>query len=159
MSVLEAKEHRVHLIEKLLPLNKVIICLKTNYPGEQKDNIYTQKLVDVFSEEVKKQFRIHREVYLNHGEGPVFIYVLDETDARGVKEKTIELEQHHPLGRCIDLDVYYQSIRSLSRHAFNIKNRKCFLCQDDAFVCMRNDVHTYEEITSYIKKEVENYVN
>ena len=48
--------------------------------------------------------------------------------AGAVKQKTVMLEELHPLGRLFDMDVLDGSGRSLSRRDFGLPARRCLLC-------------------------------
>lgn len=58
-----------------------------------------------------------------------------------VKQKTVMLEELHPLGRLFDMDVLDSSGRSLSRKDFGLPARRCLLCGGDAKVCGRSRAH------------------
>lgn len=64
--------------------------------------------------------------------------------AAAVKQKTVELEECHPLGRLFDLDVIGADGISVSRAALGQPPRRCLLCQQDARVCGRSRAHSLE---------------
>ncbi len=156
-TVLEARDYRVAQIETLLDANKIIISLRCNYPGVNKDNEETRLVIRTIHEVISMTFPVLQQQFINGGEGPIFLYLLDLKNGQQVKEKTMEIENHHPLGRLVDIDVYDNSIKSLSRKDFNEAQRKCFLCDKDAFICIVHKNHTLEELTNYYKKRVEAY--
>lgn len=61
--------------------------------------------------------------------------------AGAVKQKTVMLEELHPLGRLFDMDVLDGSGRSLSRRDFGLPARRCLLCGGDAKACGRSRAH------------------
>lgn len=72
-------------------------------------------------------------------------------DAKAFKVLTCKLEDEHPLGRLMDIDVFDEEGVLLSRSHFGIKKRRCFLCNDEAFVCARAQKHSYPELNAQIK--------
>lgn len=155
--VLEARDRRVEFIEKLIDKDKLVLSLRANYPGVNKDNGITRKLIDIMHRCIIEEFEINYSKYINCGEGPVYIYTVNSKNPFNIKEKAIKLEEEHQCGRLIDLDVYYQNIKSISREDSQKTRRKCFLCGNDAFICIRNKNHTLKEITTYFKRIVEEY--
>ncbi|MBQ9709258.1 MAG: triphosphoribosyl-dephospho-CoA synthase, partial [Clostridia bacterium] len=70
------------------------------------------------------------------------------------KRKFVRLEEKHPLGRFVDIDVTLKNAKaSLSRK----KSRKCFLCNKPAFYCGRIKAHTLMELLQYMDGETERY--
>jgi holo-ACP synthase CitX len=157
LNVLEAREQRVLFIERLLATGHVILSLRVNYPGPNKDQELTQKIITLMHEEIIKQFSILSQFKLNQGEGPVHLYEIDSSHPLKVKEEMLQIENNHPLGRLIDGDVYYKSNRSLSRRTLGFKPRHCFICQEDAFICIRQQTHDLNQIEAYIKGVVIQY--
>jgi holo-ACP synthase CitX len=157
LRILEARERRVECIEALLKHGQVIVSLRVNYPGVEKDNRWTKKIADQMNLSIIEQLKILQVISLNEGEGPVHLYLLNQIDGLKVKEAMVQIEEHHPLGRLVDLDVYDQDIKSLSRRDLNKPPRKCFLCDEDAFICIRNQKHDVRSILTYIKEVVEAY--
>jgi len=155
--VLEARDKRVHLIDQLIKSKCVILSLRINYPGYNKDHLITRKIIEVMDNQIENQFEIEYKHFLNDGEGYVVVYILSSTNPIKIKKLAIDLEEHHPLGRLVDIDVYYESIKSISRKDLNMNSRKCFLCNQDAFICIRYQSHTQEELVSYIKRVVDQY--
>ncbi len=71
----------------------------------------------------------------------------------------INLEDNAPLGRYVDIDVYKNSIKSISRSDFNIAPRKCFLCDEDAHICSRNKSTVILELENKIIDDVVDYIH
>ena len=74
-----------------------------------------------------------------------------------VKGEMIWMEEHHPLGRLMDLDVLDASGNSLSRTQMGGAMRRCLLCGEAAHVCARAQSHTHLELLGAIEKLVGNY--
>ena len=61
----------------------------------------------------------------------------------------IQLEETHPLGRFVDIDVYTNK-GQISRAYLDMK-KKCMICEKNAFVCMQENRHSLEEIKAMQK--------
>src|SRR5690554_6815822 len=144
------------LIEEFLNDDLCVISLRCNYPGRDKNNSYSQKVIKVINNCIESRFEIINSKYISSSEGPAYLYTLND-DADKVKLQTIEIENNHYLGRLVDIDVYYQSIKSLSRNDFEEKQRKCFLCNDIAFNCIVNKRHTIYELSMFFQHRVKSY--
>lgn len=150
--LLDARELRVEFINELIDrYDNTVVTLRVNYPGLEKDNAITRKIIEItgvlvtnfFSGEIKYSMMTYT------AEGPIMIYVIDEKVEK-VKSFAIDIEDRHTLGRCIDLDVYDTKGKSLSRESLGKKLRKCFICDKSAHECVRNRTHSYEEIVKFI---------
>ncbi|MBE0490674.1 MAG: citrate lyase holo-[acyl-carrier protein] synthase [Sulfurospirillum sp.] len=80
-------------------------------------------------------------------------------DARAFKILTCKLEVKHPLGRLMDIDVFDPTGVLLSRTDFGFEKRRCLLCENEAFVCAREQKHSYATLNASIKKLVWQYAN
>lgn len=156
MNILEARDKRVALIEKLLKDNVTVISLRCNYPGRDKNNSYTQKVISVINDVIVNKFSIISTKYISSSEGPVYIYTLGERPDK-VKLHALEIENNHFLGRLVDIDVYYQSLKSLSRNDFSEKSRQCFLCDDYAHNCIVTKRHSQYELSMYFHQLVDRF--
>lgn len=153
--ILQARDERVDMIESWLPTNQVILTLKANYPGIEKDNRWTSKIVETFHRVILDTFDVLKITSMNVGEGLVYVYLIDSKDLIHIKKYTVNLEEQHEFGRLVDLDVYQDSIKPISRSEIGMKKRTCFLCDQDAFFCIKAKNHTLDEIEMYIKRVVD----
>lgn len=158
--ILLEREQRVEFINNLLyKYNMTVIFIRVNYPGLQKTNSKTEKIMenihllisDVFRDKIQmKEFKITAE-------GPNLTAVLDEK-AEEIKKIAIKIENEHILGRCVDIDVYDPiTLQGISRADFGMQMRKCFLCSDIAHNCVRARKHSQDEIVKYIKNTYETF--
>lgn len=72
-------------------------------------------------------------------------------DAKAFKMLTCKLEEAHPLGRLMDIDVFDEEGVLLSRSDFGLKKRRCLVCDEEAFLCARAQKHSYTELNTHIK--------
>lgn len=157
LQILKARDKRVQIIEELLKQGKVVLSLRVNYPGIEKDNVTTRKIVEIMDHVIENQWMIGKCHYVNNGEGPVCLYLIDNKSPILIKKKTIMIEEEHPLGRLVDIDVYDKSSKSISRGDLNVKPRSCMLCSQDAFICIKSQAHSVHDLIEHIKKVVRNY--
>lgn len=121
-----------------------IITVKANVPGADKRVKESYLLVRCFTAKVLHAFGGVAETY-DGADGP---YSIIKTSAINLKERTVEIEKTDPIGRFCDIDVYLKgSNSSLSRGYM----RKCFICQNPAFVCARQGNHSIEELLKVLK--------
>ncbi|WP_041960020.1 triphosphoribosyl-dephospho-CoA synthase CitG [Sulfurospirillum arsenophilum] len=73
-----------------------------------------------------------------------------KAEAKILKAFTCKLENTHPLGRLMDIDVLDFRGEVLSRSALGFAKRQCFVCGDEAQLCARAQKHTYRELTLHI---------
>lgn len=156
---LQDKEDRYYYQKKLVQKYKqTLLTIRTNYPGENKRDILADKIADIMADEIESIFfdKIIFKDKIESLEGKIYLYILNE-DARKIKLETMEIEENHILGRCLDIDVYDNNYNALSRKDFNLGKRQCMLCDKLAFVCAREKNHSQEEIKSYILKKYIEY--
>lgn len=159
--ILEAREKRVELQERLLKKYKsTLICLRVNYPGINKDNEICRNIINIIEEIISEIYesKITLKLLKYTPEGPVLIIILKE-EPMAVKKITLEIEEKHMLGRCVDIDVYdAATLKSISRESFGIPKRKCFLCEEYAHNCVRSQKHSVYEVIEYINKCYKEYM-
>jgi len=157
--ILEAKEIRWEKQKKFLETYKSpLIVYKMNIPSWPKMSPvilhaflysfidFTKKLTDF-----ELDFRI---VELSHSLAGPEAFLIANQDAETLKKLSIEFEEHHHIGRFFDIDIIDFSGKIIER---KIK-RKCFLCDEQAFVCMRNQTHNSEEIKTYFNENILSYL-
>ncbi|RRD40692.1 citrate lyase holo-[acyl-carrier protein] synthase [Leptotrichia sp. OH3620_COT-345] len=157
---LNDREKRVEYQKKLIEkYKKTLVVLKANFPGKNKNLPLADNIVDAISEEIDKLFEkniIFRENFRNE-EGKFFFYIL-EGNAYNIKKSMIILEESHELGRCADIDVHTPEGNVLSRKDIGNSFRKCFLCNDKAYNCVRSMKHSYEELYNFLEEKYRNYI-
>jgi len=158
--LLDARELRVEFINELIErYDNTVISLRVNYPGIEKDNAITRKIIDIIGVLVINFFcgKIKYSMTSYTAEGPIMFYVIDEK-VEEVKNFGMDLEDRHTLGRCIDLDVYDTKGKSISRVSLGKPLRKCFICDKFAHECVRNRTHSYQEIAKFIADRYNDYL-
>ncbi len=147
--ILQAREEKSKIIEKYLQKGNVI-SLKANIPGENKNIYYADFIINYYDKQIEKIIpKIISKEVINSSDGLYILYLVDKDE--NYKDKLITLEEKDDFGRLVDLDFYTET-KSLSRGYM----RKCLLCEEKAFVCIRKQTHTKEEIIKAQKNIVLN---
>ena len=160
-NMLNEREKRITFQEKIIKKYDIpLVFLKVNYPGLNKINEITKEIIKSvyidFNRILNK--KVELKLYNETSEGPNYIFLIN-CDAYIIKNKAIEFEETHPLGRLVDIDVYdSKDCKNISRNDLNVPLRKCFLCSKDAFICIREKNHTEEDIIDYINNSFKKYL-
>lgn len=154
--ILRAKEERGQFQQQLLVhYHNTLISYKLNIPGGVKYNKMIRRIFDAGIEVLKQRLDknnmvlLYEKVFYKHS-GPEFFGVLADS-APVVKKVTCSIEEDHPLGRLYDFDVIAKSGKPCSREDIEKTGRKCFLCQQPAFVCARSRTHSVAEMLAKIQ--------
>ncbi|MBO1265209.1 citrate lyase holo-[acyl-carrier protein] synthase [Proteiniclasticum sp. SCR006] len=157
MELLNLREERDHFEKELLEkYHGTLLTLRANFPGMDKRHEKADHAVEILLEEARGRFRPVHEERLNNAEGLQYFILLKESPAE-VKQATLSLEENHPLGRLIDMDVRDEE-KIWSRRDFSLPGRKCYLCDDLAVHCVRSQKHSREEVVSYFISKVDAYM-
>lgn len=153
--LLNEREKRVVLQQNIMLVHKKpLVFIRVNYPGLNKTNSLTEKVLKAIDKCVTDVFnnKIRVKIYRITSEGPNITMVID-MDSTDIKKLTLQIEDKHSLGRCVDIDVYNpNTFMSISRTSLGYAPRKCYICNDIAQHCIRNKKHTTAEVIDYINK-------
>ena len=87
-------------------------------------------------------------------------YLLVPLPALSVKQICCGIEESHPLGRLMDIDVLAlgkQGVQMIPREALGLEPRKCLLCGNEVRYCMRAKTHTTAELLERIEQILKEY--
>ena len=157
--ILVAREKRIEYQEKLTQKYRMpILVVRVNYPGLNKDNHFSKGISEIMEKTICEAFSclIHYKKRITTAEGPLVIICIDKKP-RDIKAMTLNIEDNHILGRCVDLDVYDENCISISREEFGLEMRKCYICDDIAHNCVRSKKHSKEQVEGFIKNRFEEY--
>ena len=157
-ALLGARDCRHKKIQQLLKKNASVILIKANIPDKNKNINEAHFLVRFFSIVLQKQIELDTEVTCVSADGPYLLASTNESDSLTIKTLCMRIENDHPIGRFIDIDVFNKAEQSLSRLALNKEKRKCYLCNKDAFFCSRNKTHSSKDLISHIKNSISTYL-
>lgn len=162
MAVLEARDARVTEQQKLLKnFKKPLISYKLNVPGPVKYSPEIHKIFDAGLEDFRGAMAsagqdILLEKLIYEDSGPEYLAVFDGSP-QTVKHIAILVENNHPLGRLFDFDILNEKGQQLSRQAFDLKQRRCLICDEAAVVCSRERNHGLEALLAQIQELYQAY--
>ena len=157
--LLDAKEDRSKTQRRLRrTFGGTLVCLLVNYVGQVKTNSVTRR---IFEEGAKAIFSLLEVDYLavnlfETGEEGFFVTQLDAEKAKRV---LCQVEETHPLGRFMDIDVFDRDGRQISRQDVGFEPRKCLLCDCDARECYILRRHDAQQLKKFIDTTVEAFVS
>lgn len=153
-----ALEQRRLLVRYGMPL----ISFGLNIPGPKKVNERYHKAFSHGIESIKMLLQqkeievIYEEIHEN---ATGFEYIASvNAEAMVLKEYMIRIEEEHMLGRLFDIDVIAPGYQKISREQLAIKERKCMLCENEAYVCARSRKHSVEELVAEINNMIESFL-
>ncbi|MEC0184439.1 citrate lyase holo-[acyl-carrier protein] synthase [Paenibacillus peoriae] len=160
--MLQAREKRADKQRQLISRYAVaLISMTINIPGPQKSSptstyVFHEGYRILMSQlAVNQMTPLHSEAY-DLLTGPE-AYVAVQADARILKKLVIAIEDGHPLGRLLDLDVIGLHGRAISRDELGLGKRKCLMCEQAAHVCGRSRAHALPDLLEAITALVDNY--
>lgn len=127
-----------------------LISFTTLAPGPVKDSELTRRIFNHGLRALRQRldesgWEIKNQLCLGLPTGAEGLLAVD-APAQALKAAAIELEQHHPLGRLWDIDIFTPQGKMLSRSAFSLPPRRCLLCEQDARICARERTHALPEL-------------
>ena len=180
--LLDSRDKRVEHQKDLLGANpgKSLLCLTVQLPGPEKRNDTSLKIANAGIEAVRKAFvPVYEE--LRDLETGYEAYFLVDLPAREAKRLACQIEDTHPLGRLMDIDVLYKPqpvvenyfSQDFAKNQFSTTStepthivgradigfppRRCLLCDNEVRYCMRAKLHTKEELLSRIEQMLKEY--
>ncbi len=143
--ILAARTQRAESLARLAKTEGVVCALKANVPGLMKNMEAGGLILRLFDGILSRLFP-KKGKFVASADGDHYIYV-SETDAVHVKRTAVFLEEEHPLGPFVDIDVHTKE-GALSRVDLGFPPRPCWLCGDEAKTCARAERHGREELLS-----------
>ena len=134
--------------------DRTLVCLTVVLPGPVKRDDRSLKVAEAAVAAVRDVFApVYKELYdLETGyEG----YFIVDSPLLDVKKACCEIENEHPYGRLMDLDVIEpvgDTVVPVSRDRVGEEPRRCLLCDRPARECMRAHTHPFVEIVQTIDK-------
>ncbi|PIE97493.1 MAG: citrate lyase holo-[acyl-carrier protein] synthase [Treponema sp.] len=152
--LLQDREDRDAFENNLLKKHQdiTLVTVKSNYPGAHKNTIESHLIAYTIFLEVIKLLDVESIHSTMTSEGLIF-FIASKMNAKEIKTITTNCEDTHALGRLADIDVR-TNFKIYSRADFNILPRKCFLCDNDAVLCVRNRTHKLCDVLEFIDNKV-----
>lgn len=159
--LLASRDRRVEMQQQLREKhpNFTLVCLTVIMPGNIKRNL---------SSLIVSQAAIN--ALLNRFEGSIVdvvtrdletgyeAYVVTRMTQADAKLIACEIEDKHPLGRLMDIDVIDAEGLPVKRESVGFSPRKCLMCDNEARYCMRNRTHSPQDLNVKIQMMVDAYV-
>lgn len=157
-AILEAREKRAFLISSMLAKGyDAVLSIRANIPGHQKNLFEAYIIVRYFNYVLTENYHLHHIERFESEDGPYILGAIQTDDLIALKKQLIDLEDHHSLGRLVDLDLWTVD-GSLSRRDLGYQPRRCFLCQQDAHHCARSRAHQQHDIMAFIHTTVQEHL-
>ena len=154
--LLESRDRRAAHQKELLAAfpDCALICLTVQLPGAVKRSPTSLLIGGAGLAALLDKFgSVLRHAQVRDLETGYEAYLLVPLPPVLVKKACCAIEDTHPLGRLMDIDVV-----GVDREALGLAPRRCLLCGQPARVCMRARNHTPEELLSRIEQMVAAYV-
>ena len=154
--VLKAREARASVQQAWLRrFEQPMVSTTLVWPGEVKDTPLARQVMaeatDAFSQLLRKhRWGVSRHDVRFQPTGPEAFWSV-AAPAWMIKHVTAHLEDHHPLGRLWDIDVFCPTSGVIKRSAIRQPMRKCFICNEAAHVCSRMRRHSQNELAQVIE--------
>ncbi len=163
--LLQSRDRRVQHQRDLLGAypGKSLLCLTVQLPGAQKRSADSLCIAHAGVEAVREAFSLVYEE-LRDLETGFEGYFLLEGDPLLLKRRCCRIEDTHPLGRLMDLDILAVPHADalpvpVGREAVGLEPRRCLLCGAPARVCMRTREHALPELLEKIRQMVNSFQN
>ena len=149
--LLLSRDERAALQQRLLDEHPgcTLVCFTVQLPGPEKRNPLSLSIAGAGLKALQELFG--EAVKVLDLETGYEAYFLVRRPALETKRLCCALEESHPLGRLLDIDVIGPE-GPVSRTDVGFQARKCLLCDQPARFCMRAHTHTTEELLHKIEQ-------
>ena len=151
--ILAAREARVRRQQELLAEwpDAALLCLTVVFPGPVKRDERSVRVGEAGVAAVREAFAtaVLFEEIRDLPTGYEAFFVVDALPQEA-KLRACAIEDTHPWGRLMDMDVIASGPRPLSRTEVGLPERRCLLCDRPARECMRARTHTLAELQARI---------
>lgn len=157
--ILHHREKRVWMRERLWPDGAACaVGFGMNLPGSCKRYPLADRGFETGVKELRRIFAaeelLRAEVWCDES-GMEALFFL-RAEARTIKQRTVTLEEKHPLGRLWDIDVFSRT-GAVGRKEFNLPGRRCILCGEAVNFCRYSGKHTAKEAALHCAEMLESY--
>ena len=154
--VLQTKEERAAVQAELRSRYvTTVVGISVNMPGQVK---YGQDSLDLIEYALARLRHLFAAVgiglqetrWLHALAGPSAVLAVNG-DAAVIKKLAMQVEQEHPFGRLLDIDVFDSAGLQISRTSSGQSGRRCFVCDEPAILCIRGKRHSAQEVADAAK--------
>ena len=136
--------------------DRTLVCLTVVLPGPVKRDARSLKVAEAAVAAVREVLAPMYEDLRDLETGYEGYFLVDGA-LLDVKKACCQIENEHPFGRLMDLDVLErvgETVAPVGRERVGEQPRRCLLCGRPARECMRAHTHTFAEIVQTIDKIV-----
>ncbi len=154
LKILDDREKRLNIIaKKIKNTDNLLLTIKANICGNNKNIREANIVIEYFKNKVLKHFESISIEKIESFDGNFYLLELDEQEYLKVKKHLIEIESCE-LGRYVDLDLFKDGEKSISRRDLDIPARRCLVCGKDYNLCLREKSHSVEEVLEITKESI-----
>ncbi|MCC8113466.1 MAG: citrate lyase holo-[acyl-carrier protein] synthase [Bacteroidales bacterium] len=158
--LLESRDRRQERQRQLIAAypGKALVVLTVVAPGTEKRTPASLTVAQAATQAIEQATKGHilLSEQLDLPTGYEGWYLIEQSPAE-VKKMACAIEEEHPLGRLMDIDVIGPDGVPLSRQDAGYQQRRCLICGRPARVCMRERTHTVDELLAAINQAVSRY--
>lgn len=144
--ILIDREKRMDTIREVISNNNCfVVVVKSNICGDNKNIKEANMIKKYFLNEVCNKFDVLDIEFYESYDGNYYLVKIKQDDEVKVKSLLVEIEET-ALGRYIDLDLYTNLEKSITRSDLGLGSRKCVICGEETISCMRSMKHTVDEV-------------
>lgn len=154
--LLESRDLRVRHQQELQAAfpESTLICLTVQLPGAVKRSSHSLIVGGAGMTALLEKFgSVLSHAQVRDLETGYEAYLAVKLPAALVKRLCVSIEEDHPLGRLMDIDVM-----GCDRASLGIAPRRCLLCDNEARYCMRARAHTREALMEKIDRMIGDYI-
>ena len=157
LEMLEARERRALRQRELLnQYGRTMVCFTMNIAGPVKNSPLIRRGYAIGKKLLRQQLGVagigvayFEEIQEKTGNEAIFLL---DTEPLAVKQVTVEIEDHAPIGRLFDMDVLCPDGRKVDRQELGREGRKCLICGGMAQACARSRTHAVPELQEKTRK-------
>ena len=150
--LLESRDKRAEFQTILLNGYRTpLVSFTVNMPGKVKKNHRSEAVFNAGVESIRETLAGHIVYYklLDNLTGPEGYFAVD-MEVGELKAAMCRIEDSHPLGRLMDIDVLSAPGQHVSRTTLGHQPRKCLVCGGMAAACTRSRAHPTEQLIAAI---------
>ena len=155
--LLESRDKRAEFQAILLRgYNTPLVSFTVNMPGKVKKNHRSARVFEAGVEAIRETLAGHVVYYklLDNLTGPEGYFAVDMA-VDDLKAAMCRIEDEHPLGRLMDIDVLSAPGKHVSRTTLGHQPRKCLVCGEMAAACTRSRAHPTQQLIDAIDRLLE----